>query len=74
LQSLFADATHGAEARASFSAYFAIAYGVGALWQIAIGWLVTAHGFQTAFVVMGASFVAAWAMLLFVRGGRPSLA
>ena len=67
LQSLFADATRGVDSKASFGLYFAIAYGVGALWQIVIGWLVTAHGFRTAFVVMGASFLVAWALLAFVR-------
>lgn len=73
LQSLFADATHGASSRSAFGVYFAIAFGVGALWQVLVGWLVTAAGFQAAFVLMGASFLAAWAMVAFVRiDGRPS--
>lgn len=70
LQSLFADASRGADSKSSFGLYFAIAYGVGALWQVVIGWLVTAHGFRTAFVVMGASFLVAWALLAFVRTSR----
>ena len=71
LQSLFADATHGASSRSVFGVYFAIAFGVGALWQVLIGWLVTAAGFQAAFVLMGASFLAAWAVIVFVRTERP---
>jgi MFS family permease len=67
LQSLFADAAQGADSRATFGVYFAVAYGIGALWQVLVGWLVTAHGFQAAFVVMGLSFLAAWAMIAFVR-------
>jgi MFS family permease len=70
LQSLYADATHGADSRAAFGIYFAVAYGVGALWQVAVGWLVTAHGFRTAFCVMAVSFVVAGALVLLVRGSR----
>jgi MFS family permease len=70
LQSLYADATHGANSRAAFGVYFAVAYGVGALWQVVVGWLVTAHGFRTAFCVMAASFVVAGALVVLVRGSR----
>jgi MFS family permease len=68
LQSLYADATHGADSRAVFGVYFAVAYGVGALWQVAVGWLVTDYGFRTAFCVMAASFVVAGLLVLAVRG------
>jgi MFS family permease len=70
LQSLYADTAHGADPRAAFGVYFAIAYGVGALWQTLIGWLVTAHGFTTAFQVMAASFLAAGALIV-AAGHRP---
>ena len=73
LQSLFADATHGADSRSVFGVYFSIAFGVGALWQVLIGWLVTAAGFQAAFVLMGASFLAAWMVIMFVRTERPGV-
>jgi MFS family permease len=70
LQSLYADATHGAESRAAFGVYFAVAYGVGALWQVVIGWLVTSYGFRTAFLAMAASFVVAGALVAGVRDRR----
>lgn len=67
IQALFADTTAGAAARSVFGVYFAIAYGVGALWQVIIGWLVSSYGFRTAFIVMAISFVAAG---LCVAGAR----
>lgn len=69
LQAMYADATHGADARAAFGVYFAIAYGVGALWTVVIGWLVTARGFGVAFLVMAGSFLVAGAIIAAVRGG-----
>jgi MFS family permease len=70
LQALFADSVHGADHRAAFGAFFAISYGIGALWQVVMGWLVSAYGFHTAFVVMAASFVAAGLMVLAARDGH----
>jgi MFS family permease len=58
-------------ARSAFGAYFAIAYGVGALWNAVIGWIVTAAGFGTAFAVMAASFAASAAVIAaFARDRR----
>lgn len=71
LQSLFADAAEGAEQRAAFGVYFAIAYGVGSLWLTALGAIIDAAGFQAAFFTMAASFVAA---ALTVVGVRPGVA
>lgn len=59
LQAVFADAVGARQGRAAFGAFFAIAYGVGALWLAVLGWVIDAFGFTTAFVVMAASFVAA---------------
>jgi MFS family permease len=72
LQSLFADATHGANSRSVFGVYFSIAFGVGALWQVLIGWMVTTAGFQAAFVMMAGSFLLAWAVIALIRpdGGQ----
>lgn len=70
LQALFADSVHGADHRAAFGAFFAISYGIGALWQVAMGWLVTTYGFRTAFMVMAASFVAAGVMVIATRDGH----
>lgn len=67
LQAMYADATHGADSRAAFGAFFAIAYGVGAVWTTVVGWLVTAHGFRTAFLVMAVSFLVAGLLIIAVR-------
>ncbi len=57
-------------ARSAFGAYFAIAYGVGALWNAVIGWIVTAAGFGAAFAVMAASFAASAAIIAAFAGDR----
>lgn len=64
LQAVFADSIGQAHARAAFGAFFAIAYGVGALWLAALGWVIDAFGFSTVFVTMAVSFVAAAALVV----------
>lgn len=64
LQAVFADSVGQAHARAAFGAFFAIAYGVGALWLAVLGWVIDTFGFAAAFVVMAGSFVAAAIMVL----------
>ncbi|MBO0894727.1 MAG: MFS transporter, partial [Acidimicrobiales bacterium] len=59
LQALFSDAVAGLESRSAFGMFFAIAYGVGALWLAVIGYVIDQAGFQWAFFTMAASFVAA---------------
>jgi MFS family permease len=59
LQALFSDAIADLEGRAAFGVFFAIAYGVGALWLAVIGWVIDQAGFNWAFYVMAASFVLA---------------
>ena len=65
LQAVFADSIGQAHGRAAFGAFFAIAYGVGAIWLAVLGWVIDAFGFTTAFVIMAASFMAAAVMVLF---------
>jgi MFS family permease len=72
LQAVFADAVGEAGGRAAFGAFFAIAYGVGAIWLAVLGWVIDAFGFQTAFVVMAASF--AVSAVLVLLAGRPAQA
>ncbi len=67
LQAVFADGAEGAPARGAFGLYFAVSYGVGALWLPAIGWIIDTAGFRVAFFVMAASFVAAAAIVLATR-------
>ncbi|MGH9067120.1 MAG: MFS transporter [Acidimicrobiales bacterium] len=70
LQSLFSDATDGADARAAFGVFFAIAYGVGSLWLVVIGAIIDHAGFTWAFVAMAGSFaVAAGVVALGVPSG-----
>jgi len=71
LQAVYSDLTIEAETRAAFGAFFAIAYGVGALWSVAIGAVIDAAGFSAAFTVMAGSFVAAAVIL--VTFGREKL-
>jgi MFS family permease len=59
LQAVFSDLVGAGVARSAFGIFFAIAYGVGALWTALLGWIITAVGFPAAFCAMAASFVAA---------------
>lgn len=59
LQAVFSDLVGAGAARSAFGAFFAIAYGVGALWSAVLGWIITAAGFPAAFCTMAASFVVA---------------
>lgn len=63
IQSLFSDAIGPNQARAAFGIFFAVAYGVGALWLALVGVVIDRYGFQTAFYVMAASFVLAALMI-----------
>jgi MFS family permease len=67
LQAVFADAVGGQDSRAAFGAFFAIAYGVGAIWLAVLGWVIDAFGFTASFMVMAASFVAAAGLVLAAR-------
>jgi MFS family permease len=64
LQALWADATRGAPQQAAFGAYFAISYGAGSAWIAILGWTIDHLGFTATFWIMGASFVAATAVLM----------
>jgi FSR family fosmidomycin resistance protein-like MFS transporter len=68
LQAVFSDAVEGAPQRGAFGLFFAISYGVGALWLPLIGWTIDAAGFHTAFYLMAASFVAAAAVIVATGG------
>ena len=71
LQSLFSDAIQGASQRAAFGIFFAIAYGIGSLWAPAIGAVIDAWGFQSAFWVMASSFLVA-AVVITLVSDRPT--
>jgi MFS family permease len=69
LQSVFSEALTNAEQRAAFGYYFAISYGVGSLWTIGLGYMITHVGFHWAFFVMAFSFVGAAFVLFWFRPG-----
>jgi MFS family permease len=74
LQAIFSDLTGKGEAWAAFGAFFAISYGVGALWVAVIGWIITAAGFPIAFAVMAGSFaVSAVIIAIALRDDRPPI-
>jgi MFS family permease len=64
LQAVFGDAIGEQHGRAAFGAFFAIAYGVGALWLAVLGWVIDAAGFTAVFLIMAVSFVVAAATVL----------
>ncbi|MGH9304481.1 MAG: MFS transporter, partial [Acidimicrobiales bacterium] len=72
LQAFFADGAEGAPTRATFGLFFAISYGVGALWLPLIGWIVDTAGFHVAFYLMGASFLASSLIVLLTAGRSPT--
>lgn len=71
LQALFADMTADTDPRAAFGVFYAIAYGVGALWTAIVGWLIDVAGFSAAFGAMGVSFVAAAVIIYLGIRGQP---
>ena len=73
LQSVFSESLGPIEQRGAFGYYFAISYGVGSLWTIGLGFVITHFGFRWAFFGMALSFVGAAAVLLCLgprRGSR----
>lgn len=72
LQAVFSEAAHGSADRAAFGLYFAIAYGVGALWLAVTGIVIDHFGFRAAFVVMAASFVVAGLVVAFAGADAPA--
>jgi MFS family permease len=71
LQAFLADRAEGRVRDMAFAVYFTFAFGVGAFWALVIGWIVTAFGFVPAFTVMGASYLAATALIALVPPARP---
>lgn len=67
LQAYLADRSSGPTRDVAFAVYFTVAFGIGALWALAIGWIVQGLGYPTAFGVMAASFLVAGALVASVR-------
>lgn len=64
LQAVFADRIDGADHQSAFGIYFAVSYGAGSLWLLALGAIIDAWGFRAAFSAMALSFVLAGGLLL----------
>ncbi|MDA8311989.1 MAG: MFS transporter [Actinomycetota bacterium] len=67
LQAVFADGLDGVGHQSTFGYYFAISYGVGSLWTIALGEIIATAGFRWAFFVMSMSFLVAAAVVWWSR-------
>ena len=70
LQAFLADEAPALERDAIFSLYFAVAFGIGALWAAAIGAAVGPLGFPTVFAIMATSYIAAGLCVLLMREGN----
>ncbi len=71
LQALLSEAVQREAQATVFGYYFAITYGIGSLWVIALGFLIQHAGFGAGFLMMGASYVAAGLILVPARRRRP---
>ena len=67
LQAFLADEAPAGERDAIFSLYFAVAFGIGALWAAAVGAALGPLGFAAVFAIMAATYIAAWFCVLLMR-------
>lgn len=64
IQSYLADAIGTGSQRIGFGLFFTIGYGVGSVWAAVVGAVIDHAGFHAAFLLMGASYVAAALVLI----------
>ncbi|MCL4394342.1 MAG: MFS transporter [Chloroflexi bacterium] len=67
LQTFLADATQHLDRDLAFGLYFTVAFGVGAIWALILGWLIDSFGFDAGFYVMAASYAVAGLLLVPTR-------
>jgi len=72
LQAFLADEAPMTQRDAIFSLYFAVAFGVGALWAAGVGAAIGRLGFGFVFVMMAATYLVAGACVLGMREGAPA--
>jgi AAHS family 4-hydroxybenzoate transporter-like MFS transporter len=72
LQAFLADEAPGRDRDAIFSLYFAVAFGIGALWAAAVGALLGPAGFGTVFAIMAVTYLAAGACVVATREPLPA--
>ncbi|HEY0492655.1 MAG TPA: MFS transporter [Candidatus Dormibacteraeota bacterium] len=69
LQAFLADEAPAIQRDAIFSLYFAVAFGVGALWAAGVGAAIGRLGFGFVFSLMSLTYLAAGACVLAIRDG-----
>jgi MFS transporter, FSR family, fosmidomycin resistance protein len=74
LQAFLADEAPMTQRDAIFSLYFAVAFGVGALWAAGVGAAIGGLGFGFVFVTMAVTYLVAGACVLRMREGTPAAA
>jgi MFS transporter, FSR family, fosmidomycin resistance protein len=67
LQAYLADEAPAKDRDAIFSLYFAVAFGIGALWAAAVGAVVGRLGFVTVFTIMAVTYILAGACVVMMR-------
>ena len=72
LQTFLADEAPASERDAIFSLYFAVAFGIGALWAAAIGALLGQRGFGTVFAIMATTYILAGFCVVLMREPAPA--
>ena len=72
LQAVFADGLDDAGHQGAFGYYFAVSYGVGSLWTIALGEVIDMAGFRWAFFMMALSFLGAALVVWWARPSSPA--
>jgi MFS family permease len=73
LQTFLADEAPSNERDAIFSLYFAVAFGIGALWAAGIGAALTSLGFTRVFALMAATYLIAASGVVLMREHRPGV-
>jgi FSR family fosmidomycin resistance protein-like MFS transporter len=72
LQAFLADEAPATDRDAIFSLYFAVAFGIGALWAAVIGALLGQLGFVTVFAIMAVTYLAAGGCVFVIREAAPA--
>ncbi|GAC1565508.1 MAG: MFS transporter [Ktedonobacteraceae bacterium] len=67
LQAYLADSAPPEMRDTAFGLYFSLAFGVGSLWSAILGLMIDHFGFGMAFGTMALSYLAAGALLLYIR-------
>jgi MFS transporter, FSR family, fosmidomycin resistance protein len=74
LTTFLADVATPEQRDIAFSIFFTVAFGVGALWPAALGYIADNYGLAATFVALAATYVAAGLCLLPIRTNKGHLA